>query len=329
MARKDESGIKYFPMNTDIISHTKLKLIISEFGSKSWGVVIPLLCKIYREKGYYIDWNDDDMKLLFAQDECKCDLSFVKEVVTRCIKRGFFDETVFNMFGILTSDRIQENYLEAKKRSKGVEFFKEFCLLNENVYTNVEFVYKTSENVYTSTQIKLKESKVEEIKRNEINTSKEVLPTSSPGTKLPTILKNDLKGEWKQVSEEINKSVDVLSQKVILQKFIVLKKPNFIEPYATAWNLMASENGFATLRDNGLSDKRKDKLKARLKELSFDFMRIMWSIPRNPKYKGSLGENDWKVDFDYVIANDNNYLKIIEGVPNRDAYDIMIHKMLG
>ena len=328
MARKEESGIKYFPMNTDIISHTKLKLIISEFGSKSWGVVIPLLCKIYREKGYYIDWNDDDMKLLFAQDECKCDLSFVKEVVTRCIKRGFFDESVFNMFGILTSDRIQENYLEAKKRAKDVVIFKEFALINENVYNFARFVYKSPENADKSTQTKLKETKVDEIKGNEINTSTEVSPTSSAG-KLPKILNNDLKDEWKQVSEEIGKATDIRSQKLILQKFIVLKKPQFIEPYATAWNLMASENGFATLRDNGLSDKRKDKLKARLKESSFDFMRIMWSIPRNPKYKGSLGDNDWKVDFDYVITNDTNYLKIIEGVPNRDAYDVMIQKMLG
>ena len=178
----------------------------------------------------------------------------------------------------------------------------------------------------------IKESKgkdIKESKENETITSKEVLSTSSPVQQLPKLLKVDLKEEWNLVCNEISESTDLTTQKKLLQKFIVLKKPNFIEPYAHAWNMMASENEFSTLRDDGLSDKRKNKLKARLKESSFDFMRIMWSIPRNPKYKGSIGENEWKVDFDYVITNDTNYLKIIEGVPNRDAYDLMVHKTLG
>ena len=329
MARKVELGISYFPLNSDITYHPKLKLIISEFGCKSWGVIIPLLCKIYREKGYFIDWNDDDTKLLFALDECKCDLSFVNDIVNRCLKRGFFDESIFTKFGILTSDRIQENYLEAKKRSKDVQFFKEFTLIDQSVYTNVQFVNINSQNVYTSTQNKIKENKRKEIKVEENNTSKEVLSTSSPMQQLPQIVKDELREEWSKIIDQINTTSEILHQKLILQKFIVIKKPQFIEPYATAWNLMATENGFTTLRTDGLSDKRKNKLKARLKESSFDFMRIMWSFPRNPKYKGSIGENEWKVDFDYVITNDTNYLKIIEGVPNRDAYDVMIHKMLG
>ena len=331
MARKVESGIQYFPMNTDIITHTKLKLIISEFGSKAWGVIVPLLCKIYREKGYYIEWVDDDMKLLFAQDECKSELSYVNDVVNRCIKRGFFHEEMFDSYGILTSDRIQENYFEAKKRTKDVEVIREFILVALCVYTNIQFVDKLIENVYTSTQIKLNKikDKVDKIKVNEINTSKEVLSTSSPVNHLPIIVKDDLKEEWSQVSKEISESTEALKQKLILQKFIVLKKPQFIEPYATAWNMMASENGFSTLRSDGFSDKRKNQLKTRLKESAFDFMRIMWSIPRNPNYKDSIGESNWTINFDFIIKNDTNYLKIIEGVPNRDAYDVMIHKMLG
>lgn len=163
MARKAEPGIAYFPMNTDIIGHNKVKLIISDFGAKAWAVLIPLWCKIYREKGYWIDWEDEDMRLLFAQDECKCDLSFVNEVVARCLKRGLFDQAVFDGFGVLTSDRIQENYLEAKKRQKKVEMIAEFLVLDESVYTLHDNVYIIelnvdiiSKNVNTSTQSKSK-----------------------------------------------------------------------------------------------------------------------------------------------------------------------------
>lgn len=161
------------------------------------------------------------------------------------------------------------------------------------------------------------------------NTPIGVSSTSSPANRLPRLLKDGLKEEWIEISKEISESTDSTTQKKLLQKFIVLKKPNFIEPYATAWNMMAFENNFSEINMNGLSDKRINQLKTRLKESAFDFMRIMWSIPRNPKYKEAIGDKNWKVDFDYVIKNDTNYLKIIEGVPNRDAYDVMIHKMLG
>lgn len=134
MARRAEPGISYFPLNTDMPGSNKVKLIVSEFGAKAWAILIPLFCKIYREKGYWIDWMDEDMRLLFAQDECKCDLSFVDEVVSRCIKRGVFSTAVFDVFGVLTSDRIQENYLEAKRRQKSVDLIAEFLVLEDDVY---------------------------------------------------------------------------------------------------------------------------------------------------------------------------------------------------
>lgn len=144
MARKAEAGIEYFPMNTDIIHNPKIRLVVAEFGSKStWAVLLPLYCNIYREKGYWIDWFDEDSKLLFAQDECKLELSVVNEIVQGCIRRSLFDKGVFDSFGILTSDRIQENYFTAKARNKAAIFIKEFAVKNEKN----EYVYKLFQNV--------------------------------------------------------------------------------------------------------------------------------------------------------------------------------------
>lgn len=165
MARKSEPGIEYFPMNTDIVLNPKIRLVVAEFGSaKTWAVLLPLYCRIYRDKGYWIDWFDEDAKLLFAQDECKLTISLVNEIVAVCIKRSLFDKGVFDMFGVLTSDRIQDNYLTAKSRQKQVPFIKEFAVKNEKN----EYVYKffhnvniiglnvniISKNVYAGTQSK-------------------------------------------------------------------------------------------------------------------------------------------------------------------------------
>jgi hypothetical protein len=137
MARKTEVGISYFPMNTDIIHNPKVKLVVAEFGSKTtWAVLLPLYCKIYREKGYWVDWYDEDSKLLFAQDECRVELSVVNELVNGCIRRSLFNKGVFETFGVLTSDRIQENYFEATKRYEKIEVFEELLLIDDKKYIN-------------------------------------------------------------------------------------------------------------------------------------------------------------------------------------------------
>jgi hypothetical protein len=169
MARKAECGIEYFPMNSDIIHNPKIRLLVAEFGSKTtWTVLLTLYCKIYREKGYWIDWFDEDSKLLFAQDECKLELSVVNEFVNGCVRRSLFNKGVFDMFGVLTSDRIQENYLIAKKRNKEVSFIDDFLLLNDDVYktfTNVTLrgldVDIIKKKVNISTQKKKENKKLE------------------------------------------------------------------------------------------------------------------------------------------------------------------------
>lgn len=140
MAKRSEDGIEYFPINTDIIHNPKIKLVVAEFGPKAWAVLLPLYCKIYREKGYWIDWFDEDSKLLFAQDYCKVEKQFVNELVTGCIRRSLFNKRVFEMFGVLTSDRIQENYLTAKKRNKSVNFIEQFSVISDNVLSSFQNV---------------------------------------------------------------------------------------------------------------------------------------------------------------------------------------------
>lgn len=160
MARKAEEGLQYYPLNTDIVNHQKVKLIVAEFGPKAWAVLTPLMCKIYREKGYWLDWDDIDCKLLFAKDECQLDVPFVDEVVLGLVRRGFFDKSVFDSFKILTSDRIQENFLEGKRRSKEVKMYEEITLIDINVYTNVFNVSINRKNVNTCTQNRIKENRI-------------------------------------------------------------------------------------------------------------------------------------------------------------------------
>lgn len=75
-------------------------------------------------------------------------------------------------------------------------------------------------------------------------------------------------------------------------------------------------NGAATEYDLNkiikLSDKRKAKLKARIDELGED--KIIEAIDKIKESSFLRGENDrkWKIDFDWLIANDTNILKVLE-----------------
>ena len=62
-----------------------------------------------------------------------------------------------------------------------------------------------------------------------------------------------------------------------------------------------------------LSETRKDKLRLRIKETSAEF--IIETIRMIPSSEFLMGKNDngWKADFDWLIANDTNLLKVSEG----------------
>jgi hypothetical protein len=123
MGRKTEPGISYYPMKANHLTNDKLRLLYNEFRADGYWIWSCLVARIYEDRGYYMDVEDEDKLELFATDVCKMQVSLVKEVINGCVRRGLFDKSVFDAFKILTSDRIQLNYIEAtsERRRKGTE----------------------------------------------------------------------------------------------------------------------------------------------------------------------------------------------------------------
>lgn len=158
MARPTKKGLDYFPLNTNIDSNDKIQLVESEFGSKGFAIVVKLFCKIYAERGYYYPWTEVE-KLLFAKKTGES-VGLVDEIVKRSVKWGLFDESVFNQFQVLTSEGIQNRFLEAVTRRGKVEILEELLLIDVNVYKNRINVNINSINDNNSTQSKVNKSKV-------------------------------------------------------------------------------------------------------------------------------------------------------------------------
>ena len=161
------NGVEYFPL--DVTLDDKLELIEAEFGLTGFAVVVKLFQKIYGGQGYYCEWNDE-VALLFAR---KAGLggNAVSEIVGASIKRGIFDKTLYERYGILTSAGIQKRYFKAVSRRKSVEVKKCYLLCECTLFLkNVDIIYKnvdiSNENAYIIEQSKVKESKVKESKVN-------------------------------------------------------------------------------------------------------------------------------------------------------------------
>lgn len=165
MARPEKQGIPYFSFDVDFFSDIKVKKIMRACGPKSIPVLINLLCNIYRDKGYYIEW-DDEIGFLVA-DEVGTNESIAEEVVNKSLQVGFFDKGIFEKYKILTSKGIQKRYQKATYQRKNNAINPNLLILeHEKQSYSHEKHMNNSVNHIESTQSKVKQSKVNKSKAN-------------------------------------------------------------------------------------------------------------------------------------------------------------------
>lgn len=160
MARPNRQGCDYFPL--DVHLDDKFKFIEIKYGLEGFALLIKLMQKIY-SYGYWYKWTEDEA-LLFA-DETRSNFETVNNVVNESIKRGIFDDKLYQSYNILTSTGIQKRYKEIVRRRKDVEVTEEYLLIDDTLGVNDDINPTSSEqNDNKSTQSKEKE-KVKESKQ--------------------------------------------------------------------------------------------------------------------------------------------------------------------
>lgn len=164
MARPIKEGLDYFTL--DCCMNDKIKLIEAEFGIKGFAIIVKLYQKIYMERGYYCEWNDDIALLFIANMGGNSGVSknLIDIIISASIRRGIFSKQLYDQFGILTSRRIQEQYFEAVSRREKVKVKKEYLLVEVgknfvSVDNNSINVNRNEENVSNNSQSREEKSK--------------------------------------------------------------------------------------------------------------------------------------------------------------------------
>lgn len=180
-----DEGVSYFPLHC--VLDEKFELLEAEYGLKGFAIVVKLFQRIYKEHGYYCEWNDD-IALIFAR---QCGLSsvggqyndnsaslgtsdnssvsgkaknLINQVVAASIRRGIFDKRLFEEYSILTSRGIQRNFLNIVRNRKRVEVKNEYLLLSDaEIKGNVVRLYD-SDVRNANSDVRFKQSKVKKSK---------------------------------------------------------------------------------------------------------------------------------------------------------------------
>ena len=184
MARPIKDGVSYWPFDVDMLEDRKFKLIRAEFGIKGAYIALVILNSVYKDNGYYKRWDDDDCLMMSEDVGDGCSPQLVRVVLNGCVRRGLFDESRFQTFGILTSAGIQRRFLQMVKNSREkIVFIKEYLLidlhdqgLSEGVLNKVvlktgfpeENPSKTQENPHKTGGNSRKKKEIEKEKEKEI-----------------------------------------------------------------------------------------------------------------------------------------------------------------
>lgn len=142
-----------------------LQMVYAEFKEKGYAIAQTLFEEIFmRGSGYFCEWNDDVALMFIQQPQFSVGVNAVSEVLNAMFRRGLLSVDMYERYGILTSEEIQEVYFTAVTRRKKVIAIKEYLLINiDKISDNVNIISLNVDiipkNESINSQKKVKESK--------------------------------------------------------------------------------------------------------------------------------------------------------------------------
>lgn len=194
-------GMMYFPLKVNLFDEVPMELIEAKFGLKGTAAIMKLLCKIYKDNGYYLTWNEEQCTLFTNKVGRDISEEEMQGMVDVLVEKGFFDLKLYKEQQVLTSIEIQKVWLEATKRRKRElgslpYFFEELKTENEKT--------KEGENVPTCTQNQGNcKQDVDYLPENADNSGQSIVEHSKESRALPPLTPPGESGETEAKSSAL------------------------------------------------------------------------------------------------------------------------------
>ena len=184
MARPRKQGLLYFSFDTDFFySDRRIKALRARFGNDGIVLYIWILCEAYKDKGYYLIYDDDCI------DNMMTDLGltegFIKQIMEYLASRSLLTQisTLASPVTTITSPGIQKRYQEAMKGQKRtVDVKGEIWLLskeetasfikvtqNEAISEKNHSISEKNHSISEKNPLKEKKEKERKVKENKVN----------------------------------------------------------------------------------------------------------------------------------------------------------------
>lgn len=126
MARPQKTGLDYFPFDVDFFSDKKIRRLRAKYGNDGVTAYIYILCLIYRDKGYYAEYDDD--LILDISDELNISEGLTRQIMGHLVSRSLLskitDSTLADPVTVITAPSVQRRFQEAKKSGKRSVFVR-------------------------------------------------------------------------------------------------------------------------------------------------------------------------------------------------------------
>ena len=197
MARQIKAGLDYFSHDVDMMQDKKIRLLFAKHGGEGVFIYLRLLQELYRENGYYLE-IDEDFNILFSGDN-KISYDEYINILNVCINKELFCEKLYKKHNILTSKRIQKNYVSGTDRRKEVNFIKDYLLINpaemytEKVNVNINKLNAVINSLNDSNGTQRKEKNSKEDKKTLKENIYEAYPINGDRKDSYDLISNHLK----------------------------------------------------------------------------------------------------------------------------------------
>ena len=197
-----KEGLDFYSHYIGMTRDRKLVAIRKKYGSTGIDVWLAVLDLIYMDKGYYIAYGDEEQKdsvawdvLDYVKGKYAPDVTTVEEIIESLVACGLFSGDLFKL-GILSSKRIQKQYYKGTVERKAVSVIPEYWIVSIDEMKKISekslILHQISnrpiisqnrpiseDNQSNSEQSKVKETKVNEMKREESKSAVGGLPYSA------------------------------------------------------------------------------------------------------------------------------------------------------
>lgn len=131
IGRPYKRNLEFWRYDCGLGNDPRIQFLNAKFNGYGHTVYTQLADMAYRENGYFLRYDED---VLFTESRIwNIDFDLVKQIIEAALKKGLFDEEMFNRHRILTSRRMQAHFVFGCQNCDVLAMNKEYLLIDPSL----------------------------------------------------------------------------------------------------------------------------------------------------------------------------------------------------